>query len=205
MKADTPDTLTTRDKARNWWATLDVKQVDKYRKTFFEKPYELINMDMIEEIFLAECVNKLQKEVTLLPESKKEESYFPYGSIEIKGEAHQLNKEGTEVFYFGWRDIRKENDGRKYIIIENSKPIYLENEKPSIKKEEVDNLLEGVELMKGIIEDRNKEIQSLKGENERIKEALSKIIIINAAPSMDELISKLKLVAYAALYPDKKQ
>lgn len=39
-------------------------------------------------------------------------------------------------------------------------------------------------------------------EIERLKEALEKILSINAAPSRDQLISRLKLVAHAALYPD---
>lgn len=57
---------------------------------------------------------------------------------------------------------------------------------------------------------RDKEGGNLKQENERLqsdvkllREALEKIISINAAPSIDELISKLKLVAYAALEETK--
>jgi len=52
----------------------------------------------------------------------------------------------------------------------------------------------------------SKQVQELQAENEALKErvkvledALQKIITINSAPSIDELISKLKLVAYTAL------
>lgn len=48
-------------------------------------------------------------------------------------------------------------------------------------------------------ESEHKQNAQLLNDNKALREALQKVISINAAPSVDELISKLKLVAYAAI------
>ncbi len=103
----TPDDETETDvrkAAMLWWGKLSQQDMELYRTTFFEKSYELISGEMIEEIYLAE--GEAQEKMKQLRKEVYAANWEDYRYLSADEQFHKGIEIGVEA---GYKELESEN------------------------------------------------------------------------------------------------